>query len=110
MADIEFQVTDGPYAGRYDIDFTDISAADVGDLVSQGGPDLDETLGGGKPPGLRTFAALVWMVRRRGSSKGLAYRAVAEHITRANVGPVEDGTAEAPAGAGLPDPSPSAGD
>lgn len=80
MADIEFAITAGPYAGNYSIDKGDISAVDVGDLRSQqGGPNMDGFLTGQAPLGLEAFAALVWLVRRRGN-RGLAYRAVAEHI------------------------------
>ncbi len=81
MADIEFSITGGPYKGDYGIDKGDISAVDVGDLRSQqGGPNLDAFLTGQAPLGLEAFAALVWLVRRRGGNRGLAYRAVAEHI------------------------------
>lgn len=80
MADFAFRITDGPYAGKYEIDSGDITANDVGDLLAQRGPDLDEFLVGGAAKGLRAIAGLVWVVRRRGN-KGLAYRMVAEHIT-----------------------------
>lgn len=79
MADIEFRITEGPYVGVYQLDLRDISASDVGDLIAQGGPDLDGLLTGQGAKGTRAIAALVWVVRRRGS-KGLAYRAVADHI------------------------------
>lgn len=90
MADIEFRISEGPYAGVYAVDVKDISANDVGDLLAQHGPDLDEMLSGRTAQGTRTFAALVWLVRRHGN-KGLAYRAVAEHINMDIVEPVVDG-------------------
>lgn len=106
MADIEFRITEGPYAGVYTLDLHDITANDVGDLLSQHGPDLDEILTGGAARGTRAIAALVWVVRRRGN-KGLAYRAVAEHVTLDIVDTVDDDDKES-AEKSL-DPSPSAG-
>lgn len=88
MADIEFRITDGPYKGNYEVDIGDITANDVGDLLAQGGPDLDMVLAGGAARGTRAIAAIVWVARRRGN-KGLAYRAVAEHITFAVVDAAE---------------------
>jgi hypothetical protein len=106
MADIEFRISTGPYAGDYAIDVGDITANDVGDLLAQHGPDLDEVLMGGSARGTRAIAALIWVVRRRGN-KGLSYRAIADHVTLAIVEPIgEPDTAGDTAG--LPDPSPSA--
>lgn len=108
MADIEFTITGGPYAGRYEIDKGDISAVDVGDLKSQqGGPNLDAFLTGQAPLGLEAFAALVWLVRRRGGNRGLAYRAVAEHI---NFDVIDTTEMSEESAEKLPDPSTSAND
>lgn len=108
MADIRFRISTGPYAGAYNIDLADITANDVGDLLAQGGPDLDDILVGAGSKGTRAFAAFVWVVRRRGS-KGLSYRAVAEHVSIANVEPADDlEAAPAPDTVGLLDPSNSA--
>lgn len=90
MAEIEFRVSTGPYAGDYRIDSADVNASDVGDLLAQGGPDLDAVLTGVAAKGLRMFAGLVWVVRRRGSSKALAYRAVADNLTFGMIEPLED--------------------
>ena len=105
MADIEFAITAGPYAGNYSLDIGDITANDVGDLLAQHGPDLDAVLTGGGATGTRAIAGLVWVVRRRGN-KGLAYRSVAEHITMAVIDAVPDEDAKAAGTAGgVPDPS-----
>jgi len=110
MADIEFELTAGPYQGKYGIDLADITANDVGDLINQGGPDLDSVLAQQGAIGLRVIAGLVWIVRRRGS-KGLAYRAVADHVNMSIFEPVEEGeTATSGELAGLPDPSHSDSD
>jgi len=106
MADISFRITSGPYAGSYDIDMGDITANDVGDLLAQDGPDLDAFFTNKAPMGLRAIAALVWIVRRRGS-KGLAYRAVADHINMTVFEGAEE-PGEQPAGS--LDPSNSAND
>lgn len=103
MADIEFRITGGPYSGEYRIDLKDISASDVGDLLNAGGPDLDAAFAGGQSPGMRVMAGLVWCVRRRGN-KGLAYRAVADHINMGVIDQLEPASGDADA-SGLPDPS-----
>lgn len=109
MADIEFRIVDGPYQGTYAINADEISANDVGDLMAQGGPNLDDVILGGEVKGIRAFAAFVWLVKRRASSKGLPYRQVAEHISFNSVKPIEaDGTKES--AETLPDPSSSADD
>ncbi len=105
MADFEFRITEGPYIGEYAINVGDVTANDVGDLLSQGGPDLDDVFTGRIGGGSRAIAALVWVARRRGN-KGLAYRAVAEHITFAVIDQASSTAAEDPV---VPDPSPSAG-
>jgi hypothetical protein len=105
VADINFKIASGPYAGDYGIDLRDVTASDVGDLLNAGGPDLDAMFSGGGSPGTRVIAGLVWVVRRRGN-KGLAYRAVADHISMDVIEPAT----EAPVGddsSGLPDPSSS---
>lgn len=106
MADIDFRITAGPYAGDYGIDLADVSASDVGDLINAGGPDLDDAFAGGSKPGTRVIAGLVWVVRRRGN-KGLAFRAVADHI---NMGVIDAIAEAAPAGADAVVPGPSNSD
>lgn len=106
MADLDFEVTDGPYAARYSLNWGDLTASDIGDVVAAGGPDLDAILFTKTAPmGTRGFAALVWIVKRR-ANKGLAYRMVADTINPTNVRDVEE--PDAAGTAGLPDPSSSA--
>lgn len=107
MADYDFQITSGIYAGMYKIDPKDITASDVGDLLSQGGPDLDAIFTGKGSQGTRAIAALVWVVRRRGN-RGLAFRAVADHINFDNIDMAPDNGETEADGPVLPDPSSSA--
>ena len=106
MADIEFKINAGPYAADYRIDMRDITASDVGDLINAGGPDLDEVFSGNGKPGTRVMAGLVWIVRRRGN-KGLAFRAVADHINMDVIDQIEEPAAGDASPSGLVDPSPS---
>ncbi|HVV37583.1 MAG TPA: hypothetical protein VHC63_13320 [Acidimicrobiales bacterium] len=107
MPDITFRVTSGPFAGAYRVSPSDITASDVGDLLAQGGPDLDAILLGDGPKGARMFAGLAWLVRRRGSSKGLAFRAVSDAINFDIVEPIGDDEEES--AEKLEDPSHSEG-
>ena len=107
MADIAFRLTAGPYAGNYEIDLADISAADVGDLLNAGGPDLDAMLTGSGSHGTRVIAGLVWVVRRR-ANKGLAYRAVADNVNINIFEPLEEPAEGGAVASEMPDPSPSA--
>lgn len=107
MADIDFKISGGPYAGTYGVDLKDITASDVGDLINAGGPDLDNVFSGGAKPGTRVMAGLVWIVRRRGN-RGLAFRAVADHITFDVIESVEEPSEGDASSSGLPDPTSSA--
>lgn len=107
MADIAFRLTAGPYAGNYEIDLADISAADVGDLLNAGGPDLDAMLTGSGSHGTRVIAGLVWVVRRR-ANKGLAFRAVADQVNIGIFEPLEEPVGGGAVASEMPDPSPSA--
>lgn len=108
MADFEFQITDGAYQGVYRIDARDLTAADVGDLLAQGGPDLDLALSSGNV-GARVAAGLVWIVKRHNGAK-VAFRAVADAVNFGNIAPVsEPAEADGASAPGLPDPSSSDG-
>lgn len=107
MADFEFKITSGPYAGSYAVDRSDITATDIGDCIAQGGPDLDAVMLGQAPTGARFFAALVWITRRRNSSKGIALRMISDTVSFDNIDASGDEKepAEKPT-----DPSPDAND
>jgi hypothetical protein len=107
VADIDFKISGGPYAGTYGVDLKDITASDVGDLISAGGPDLDAIFSGGGRPGTRVMAGLVWIVRRRGN-RGLAFRAVSDHISMDVIQPVEEPASGDATASALPDPTSSA--
>lgn len=93
MADFEFEITSGPYQGRYDLELADFTAAEatafrhalglsIAQVVNDGSADVD------------AVAGLVWLVRRRGA-KSLPYAAVADSITYGNVAALDAAAAAA---------------
>lgn len=86
------RVTSGAYEGRYEVDpMRDFTATEYGAFRQAVGTPMEVGFQGGV--GLDVLAGMVWLVARR-RSKGLAYPAVADTLTWANL---EMGDAEAPA-------------
>ena len=89
MADISFEITDGPYAGRYDIEAQDFTATEMGKFREALGHPMTAVFAGVDGVGLEDLAGMVWLMRRR-ASKGLPYEAVADTITFRNFEQVAD--------------------
>lgn len=105
MADIDFTVTDGPYAGRYQIDFADLTGRDSADFRRALGIPLSQVMQQ-KSADVDALAALVWLTRRR-MNRALPFEAVADAITYGNV---QETPSDAPAEEADPTDPLSSGD
>lgn len=85
---VPFTVTDGPYAGDYEVDVDDLTASEVRRFRDATGQALQHAL---EACDVDTLAALVWLVRTRSSaSRALPFQAVADNITRRSVTSLEE--------------------
>lgn len=83
-----FRVTDGPYAGDYDVDPDDFTGSEANAFRAAVGCSLQAALSAGGID-VDSFAGLVWIVRRR-QSRALPYQAVADNITRRSIQPASE--------------------
>lgn len=83
-----FRITDGPYAGDYDIDPEDFTGSEVNRFRQAVGVSMTEGLSGTSID-LDSICGLVWLIRSR-TSKGLAYAAVADNVTRRAFQPIDE--------------------
>lgn len=78
---VPFSVTDGPYAGKYDVETEDFTGSEIHRFRHAVGVTLQRGLSG-EEIDLDVFCGLVWLMKTRGSgSKALPFQAVADQIT-----------------------------
>lgn len=87
-ATLKFKITDGPYAGDYDIDPNDFTGTEINRFRQAVGISLDTGLSmGANGVDLDVMCGCVWLVRSR-TAKALPFAAVADNVTRGDFEPL----------------------
>ena len=88
MADITFKVTDGPYAGVYEIEVNDYTATEHHAFREALNHSMVSAIQNAKTGGmgLEDLVGFAWLlIRRRSTNKGLPYAAVADTVSFRNL-------------------------
>ena len=85
---VPFKVLSGPYEGEFEVDVDDLTASETLRIRQVLGVPLQEAL---RSPDAELMAVLVWVIRTRSSAnRGLPFQAVADNITRKQIGPLDE--------------------